>query len=114
MANAKSDAPKAAWFPIEVKSLDKSTAALYTQRLKVAKELKEIDSKLTPMLVEAIETDPQVDSADGHGVLISDRFGECSFAVVPKEKRADKAKARFIATLEVRCDPCGTRLLVGQ
>ena len=25
-----------------------------------------------------------------------------------------KAKAHFIATLEIRCDPCGTRLLVGR
>ena len=27
---------------------------------------------------------------------------------------SDKAKAHFIATLEIRCDPCGTRLLVGR
>ena len=27
---------------------------------------------------------------------------------------SDKAKAHFIATLEVRCDPCGTRLLVAR
>ncbi len=25
-----------------------------------------------------------------------------------------KAKAHFIATLEVRCDPCGTHLMVGR
>ena len=27
---------------------------------------------------------------------------------------SDKAKAHFIATLEVRCSPCGTRLAVGR
>ncbi len=27
---------------------------------------------------------------------------------------SDKAKAHFIATLEVRCSPCGTRLLIGR